>query len=128
MGGCWFGKQVANSWWTLGPSVSLPIFDGGRRKAQLRQAKDQFDEASATYRSTVLSAFQQVEDSLAGVRILSQQMDQQKAAAASAQQALDLEMERYKSGIDPYIDVVTAQNTLLVDQQALTDVKNSFSK
>ena len=73
----------------------------------------------AGYRQTVLTAFQQVEDYLAAVRILTQQMAQQQAAAQSAQRFVDLEMGRYQTGIDPYIDVIAAQNTLLADQQAL---------
>ncbi len=66
----------------------------------------------ATYRQTVLTAFQQVEDYLAQTRILSQQIQQQRAAVASAQHSLDLEMGRYETGIDPYINVVTLQNTV----------------
>lgn len=73
-----------------------------------------------SYRQTVLSAFQQVEDALAAVRILSQQIQQQEQALKSAQQVVDLETARYETGVDPYIDVVTAQNTLLADRQTLT--------
>ena len=73
----------------------------------------------AGYRQTVLTAFQQVEDSLAAERILSEQTEKQKQAVGSAQQFFDLEYDRYQTGIDPYIDVLTAQNTLLGDQQAL---------
>jgi outer membrane protein TolC len=77
----------------------------------------------ASYRQTVLTAFQQVEDNLAQTRILSQQIQQQRAAVASAQTALDLEMGRYQTGIDPYIDVVTLQNTVLTNQQTLTSLQ-----
>ena len=66
-----------------------------------------------------LPPFQQVEDSLAAVRILSQQIQQQQLAEKSAQEFVDLEMERYQTGIDPYVNVVTAQTTLLTDQQTL---------
>jgi outer membrane protein TolC len=68
----------------------------------------------------VLTAFQQVEDGLSTVRILSQQIQQQQLAAQSAQRFVDLETIRYQMGIDPYINVVTAQTTLLSDQQTLT--------
>ena len=113
--------QVANSWWTLGPSVSLPIFDGGRRKAQLRQAKDQFDEASATYRSTVLSAFQQVEDELVALRVLEQEAEVRDETAKSAHLAVTLTLNEYKAGTVDYTSVVTAQATALsADQSMLT--------
>jgi outer membrane protein TolC len=71
----------------------------------------------------VLTAFQQVEDSLAQVRIFSKQLIQQRQAEQSAQQFLNLEMGRYQTGIDPYVDVVTAQTTLLTDQQAVVTVQ-----
>jgi outer membrane protein TolC len=77
----------------------------------------------ASYRQTVLTAFQQVEDYLAQTRILSQQIQQQRAAVASAQAALDLEMGRYQTGIDPYINVVTLQNTVFSNQQTLTSLQ-----
>lgn len=76
----------------------------------------------ANYRQTVLTAFQQVEDSLADVRILSQQIEKQRQVVSSAQQALQLELARYQTGIDPYIDVVTMQTTLLTNQQTLTSL------
>ena len=70
----------------------------------------------------MLTAFQQVEDYLAAERILSQQLQQQQAAADSAQKFVDLETARYQTGIDPYIDVVTAQTTLLSDQQQVANL------
>jgi len=71
----------------------------------------------------VLTAFQQVEDYLAGTRIYSQELQSQQAAVNSAQQLLDLEVARYATGIDPYIDVLTAQTMLLSDQQMLATVQ-----
>jgi outer membrane protein TolC len=76
----------------------------------------------ASYRQTVLVAFQQVEDYLAAVRILSKQIQQQQAAVESAKKYLELETGRYDTGIDPYVDVVTAQTTLLTDQQSLASL------
>lgn len=77
----------------------------------------------AGYRQTVLTAFQQVEDSLSQVRLLSQQIEQQRHVVASAQLALNLELGRYQTGIDPYIDVVTLQTTVLTDQQTLATLQ-----
>ncbi len=76
----------------------------------------------ASYRQTVLTAFQQVEDSLASVRILSQQILKQQQAVTSSEEALNLEMARYQTGVDPYLDVVTVQTTLLNNQQTLASL------
>jgi len=105
--------------WSIGPSASELLFDAGLRRATVRQYIFAYNADVAGYRQTVLTAFQQVEDYLAAVRILSQQMQQQQLAVQSAQHFVDLEMARYQTGIDPYIDVVTAQTTLLSDRQAL---------
>jgi outer membrane protein TolC len=93
--------------------------------AALHQEVAIYNADVASYRQTVLTAFQQVEDNLAQTRILSQQIQQQQAAVASAQTALDLEMGRYQTGIDPYINVVTLQNTVLTNQQTLTSLQIS---
>jgi NodT family efflux transporter outer membrane factor (OMF) lipoprotein len=105
--------------WSVGASVAQPVFDAGLRRATVNQYVEVYNADVASYRQTVLTAFQQVDDYLAAVRILSQQLLQQEAAAQSAQQFVDLETARYETGVDPYIDVVTAQNTLLSDQQTL---------
>ena len=105
--------------WSIGGTASETLFDAGLRRATVNQYIETYNADIANYRQTVLTAFQQVEDSLASVRILSQQILQQQLAEQSAQQFIDLEMKRYETGIDPYINVVTAQTTLLTDQQAL---------
>ncbi len=105
--------------WSVGPSVSETIFDAGLRRATVNQFVATYNGDVATYRQTVLTAFQQVEDSLSEVRILSKQMQQQQEAVESAKKFLELETGRYDTGIDPYVDVVTAQTTLLTDQQSL---------
>ena len=109
--------------WSVGPDVSETIYDGGLRRATVRQFVATYNSDVANYRQTVLTAFQQVEDYLASVRILSQEIQQQQQAVASAQQFVDLELARYQTGIDPYVNVLTAQNTLLGDQQSLTNLR-----
>ena len=108
---------VPARFWSIGASGSETIFDGGLRRATLRQYNAQFNADVAAYRQTVLTAFQQVEDYVATVRVLSQQIDRQKAAVAAAQRFLDIAQTRYHTGIDPYLNVITAQTTLLSDQQ-----------
>jgi NodT family efflux transporter outer membrane factor (OMF) lipoprotein len=108
--------------WSVGPSFSQYVFNAAL-KSELRQFVATYNADVATYKQTVLTAFQQVEDNLAETRILSQQIQQQRAVVASAQSALDLEMGRYQTGIDPYIDVVTLQNTLYTNMQTLTSLQ-----
>jgi NodT family efflux transporter outer membrane factor (OMF) lipoprotein len=103
--------------WSIGASLSETLFDGGLRHATLAQYRAQFNADVASYRLTVLTAFQQVEDYLATLRITSQQIARQQAAVAAAQNYLDIATVRYKTGIDPYLDVMTAELTLLSDQQ-----------
>jgi NodT family efflux transporter outer membrane factor (OMF) lipoprotein len=109
--------------WSIGPSVSETIYDGGLRRATVHQSVAIYNADLANYRQTVLTAFEQVENYLAEVRILSRQIQQQRQAVASDQTALGLEMARYQTGIDPYIDVVTLQTTLLVGQQTLANLQ-----
>jgi NodT family efflux transporter outer membrane factor (OMF) lipoprotein len=108
---------VPARFWSLGASASETIFDGGLRKATLHQFSAQFNADVAAYRETVLTAFQQVEDNIATVRVLSQQIEREKAAVAAAQRFLDIATSRYQTGIDPYLNVITAETTLLTDQQ-----------
>ncbi len=105
--------------WSIGPSVSETVYDGGLRRATVNQFITTYNADVASYRQTVLTAFQQVEDSMAAVRLLSQQVLKQQLAVQSSQEALDLEMARYETGVDPYLDVVTVQTTLLNNQQTL---------
>ena len=103
--------------WSLGSSASETIFDAGLRRATVQQFRATYDASVANYRQTVLAAFQQVEDNLAAVRILDQQVQQQGAAVKSAQRTLELATDRYKTGLDPYLNVITAQTALLSDEQ-----------
>jgi NodT family efflux transporter outer membrane factor (OMF) lipoprotein len=114
----WF--DWPSRFWSIGPQLSQTLYNGGLYRAALHQYSAQYNADVATYRQTVLTAFQQVEDYLAATRILSEQILKQREAVQSSQEYLDLEMNRYQSGIDPYIDVTIAQTTLLSNQQSLT--------
>ena len=111
--------------WSIGPSVSETVFDAGLRRATVNQYVATYNADLAGYRQTVLTAFQQVEDNLAALRILTQQIQQQHKAVESTKQALEMEMARYQTGVDPYIDVVTEQNALLSAQQSHGADRNS---
>jgi len=108
---------------SVGPSVAETIYDGGLRRATVRQYVENYNATVATYRQTVLTAFQQVEDNLAALRLLSEELRQQDAAVTSAQRALALATDRYKLGIDPYLSVITAQTTLLSNQQTSVSLR-----
>ena len=109
--------------WSLGPSVSQTLFNGWQYRAQLYQYEAQYNADLANYRQTVLTAFQQVEDALVATRVYSLQIAHQQEAVNLAKQSYDLEMARFQSGIDPYINVVTAQTTLLGDQVTLNSLQ-----
>jgi NodT family efflux transporter outer membrane factor (OMF) lipoprotein len=109
--------------WSIGPSISETVYDAGLRNATVHQDIATYNADVAAYRQNVLTAFQQVEDGLAQVRILSKQLIQQRQAEQSAEQFLKLELGRYQTGIDPYVNVVTAQTTLLTDQQEVITVR-----
>jgi NodT family efflux transporter outer membrane factor (OMF) lipoprotein len=109
--------------WSVGPAISETVYDGGLRRATVNQYIATYNADLAAYRQSVLVAFQQVEDYLAAVRILSQQVKRQQEAVDSARTFLKLELGRYENGIDPYIDVVTAQTTLLGNEQTLQNIQ-----
>lgn len=109
--------------WSVGSTLSELVFDAGLRKATVQQYRAAYDASVAGYRQTVLTAFQQVEDDLAALRILSQEIQQQDTAVNSAQRNLGLATDRYKLGIDPYLNVITAQTTLLTNQQTAVNLR-----
>jgi NodT family efflux transporter outer membrane factor (OMF) lipoprotein len=113
----------ASRTWSIGPSASQVIFDGGLYRAELHQYEATYNADLATYRQTSLTAFQQVEDALAETRLYSQQILRQEEAVKSSQQYLEMETQRYNTGVDPYIDVVTAQTTVLNNQQTLNTLQ-----
>jgi len=103
--------------WSVGAILAQTLFDGGLRKAVSEQAAAVYQGTVANYRETVLTAFQDVEDNLATLRILSQELRQQNAAVAAAQGYLKLSDVRYQAGIEVYLDVITAQTALLSNEQ-----------
>lgn len=106
--------------WSIGPTASQTLFDAGLRRATVEQFRAQYDASVANYRQDILVAFQQVEDNLAALRILSEEIQQQGEAVKSAQRVVTLATDRYRLGIDPYLNVIVAQASLLSNQQ--TDV------
>lgn len=104
--------------WSLGPALAATLFDAGAHTAQKRQAEAGFDKAVADYRQTVLTAFQEVEDNLASLRILEQEAQAQDAATLAANQSLTVVNNQYEAGIVSYLNVVIAQNTALSAQRS----------
>lgn len=113
-----------NSFWSVGPRFSFALFDAGRRRAVEAQARAAFDEATEHYRSTTLSAFQQVEDGLALLRLLGQESLEQGAAAVAAQRAATLAMDRYTNGAVNYLEVVESQTAALQAQSTTLTLRD----
>jgi NodT family efflux transporter outer membrane factor (OMF) lipoprotein len=109
--------------WSIGAGASETIFDAGARAATVAQYHAAYDNAVAQYRQTVLTAFQQVEDNLASLRILNEEIQQQDVAVKSSGRYLALAQDRYKLGIDSYLNVITAQATLLANRQTLANLR-----
>ncbi len=119
--------NTANRVWSLGASATQTLFEGGLRPAQVESARATYDQAVATYRQTVLTAFQQVEDELAASRIYQQQAAAWVVAIRAAQAAVTVTLNEYRAGTVAYTTVITQQETLLTDQQsALTVQQNRF--
>jgi hydrophobe/amphiphile efflux-1 (HAE1) family protein/NodT family efflux transporter outer membrane factor (OMF) lipoprotein len=104
--------------WSIGPSLSLPIFTGGRNRAEYKHSQAAFQESAALYRQQVLVAFGDVEDSLSGIYHFAVQAEAQQRAVASARRASELATERYRSGIVAYIEVVDASRDTLTAERA----------
>ena len=122
------GTSAANwfNWpsrfWAVGPGMSETLFDAGRRRATKNITVANYDATVADYRQTALTAFQQVEDNLAALRILENEARQQHEATASAEQSLDLFQTRYEGGVDTYLQVVTWQTAALNNQRNDLDI------
>jgi NodT family efflux transporter outer membrane factor (OMF) lipoprotein len=108
--------------WTLGPTLAQTLFDAGNRRAVTQEAQATYDANAAAYRQTVLSAFQGVEDNLAALRVLEAEAAQENRAVESAERSLSLAVERYRGGVDTYLDVITAEETALTNQSNAVDI------
>ena len=114
--------QGPSALWSVGAAAATTIFDGGRRHAANDEAKAAYDSSVASYRQNVLSAFQQVEDNLAALRVLEQEAGVQATAVQSAQRSLDLSNTRYEGGVTSYLEVITAQNAALSDEVTAVNI------
>jgi NodT family efflux transporter outer membrane factor (OMF) lipoprotein len=114
--------QGPSAIWSVGLSASMTIFDVGRRRALSDEAKAGYDSSVASYRETVLAAFQQVEDNLAALRILEQEAGTQATAVEAAQRSLSLSTTRYEGGVTSYLEVITAQNAALSDEVTAVNI------
>jgi NodT family efflux transporter outer membrane factor (OMF) lipoprotein len=108
--------------WAVGPQAAQLLYDGGRRRANMLGAEANYDATVGTYRKTTLTAFQQVEDSLAALRILQKEATQQREAVESSQNLLTLSMNRYRGGVDTYLQVITSQTINLTNQRTEIDI------
>jgi NodT family efflux transporter outer membrane factor (OMF) lipoprotein len=114
--------QGPAGFFSAGASAAVTAFDVGRRRAVSEQARAAFDQSIANYRETILTAFGEVEDNLAALRILQDEARIQAAAVAAAQRSLDLSNNRYKGGVVNYLEVTTAQSAALSDERAMVDI------
>ena len=110
--------------WALGPALAATLFDGGALRAQEAQAIANYDESVATYRQTVLTAFQSVEDNLAALAALREELQLESAAERAAAETLRITQEQYKAGTVSYLNVVIAQNTYLTAQSSVLNVQS----
>ena len=108
--------SAPSAFWAVGPNALLSVFDGGLRRAQVAQARAEFDASAANYRGIVVGAFQQVEDSLATLNHYQDASVDEKAAVDAAQRTLDFSMALYKQGATDYLTVVTSQTAVLQTQ------------
>jgi NodT family efflux transporter outer membrane factor (OMF) lipoprotein len=117
--------SVSNTLWSLGASATGTLFEGGQRSAAVQAAAFAYDEAVANYRATVLAAFQQVEDNLSDLRILAQQAQLETAAVTDSARAVQISLNEYQAGTQAYTTVVTAQATLLANEQTALSVQQN---
>ena len=118
--GTWI--QGPSALWSLGGSAVELLFDAGRRHALTDEARHAYEQNAANYRETVLQAFQEVEDNLAGLRVLKDESVAQQRAVSSAQRSLELSTNRYRGGVNTYLEVITAQTTQLSNQRTAAEI------
>jgi multidrug efflux system outer membrane protein len=106
-----------------GTMLTMPIFDGGRNKAQEANARALYDETVAQYRQSVLGALREVEDNLSGLRILSEQAREQAQSVVAAQRSAQLSNRRYRNGFVNHLEVIDAERTVLSTQRAATQIE-----
>ena len=114
--------QGPSAFWSVGAAALFTVFDGGKRHALNDEAKAAYDSSVASYRQTVLTAFQQVEDNLAALRVLEQEAGVQTTAVQSGQRSLELSNTRYEGGVTSYLEVITAQNASLSDEVTAVNI------
>ncbi|MBO9724076.1 MAG: efflux transporter outer membrane subunit [Novosphingobium sp.] len=118
--------STPNTFWSLGPvSALLTLFDGGARKSQVKMSRAEYEEVAANYRSTVLAAFQDVEDAIAAMHHLETQASAQRDAAQAAQRTSEIALSRYRDGASDYLEVVTAQTDALDAQRSWIGVQTA---
>ncbi|MDD4616687.1 MAG: efflux transporter outer membrane subunit [Alphaproteobacteria bacterium] len=115
--------SASNALWSIGATLAETVFDAGSRGAKIEAAEAGYDQKVALYRQTVLTSFQQIEDQLAALRILSQQEEAQKAVVNSAREAERLVLNQYRAGIVPFTSVIVAQTTRLSNEQAALSIR-----
>ena len=115
--------EAPNKFWSAGPALTQNVFDGGERRAAVLQARAQYDAQAATYRQTVLSAFQSVEDQLSSLRIPSQELAQERQALLAAKHTVELSLVRYRNGVDSYVNLITAENAFLSARETELQVR-----
>jgi outer membrane protein, multidrug efflux system len=126
--GGWQSRNIAtlanapSIFWSLGGDLLQPVFNGGHNRANLALTRATYDESVANYRESVLVAFQQVEDGLSGLALLDQASKTQAKAVADSRRALDIANDRYVGGVTTYLDVITAQSTLLTNERLATQL------
>ena len=126
--GGWQTRDIAtlvnapSAFWALGGDLLQPIFEGGRNRANLALTRASYDESVDNYRESVLEAFQQVEDGLSGLALLHEAMKSQQQAVTDSRRALEIANNRYVGGVTTYLDVITAQSTLLSNERLATQL------
>lgn len=109
--------------WAVGPSLDLPVFTGGRNRAQLAAARAAYDESVAQYRQSVLAAFQEVEDQLAATRLLNAQLQAENAALTASRRTLEIANNRYRAGLITYLEVAIAQSDALSRERTVVQLQ-----